>query len=158
MTSYITCFPLTAFRGRGSREQKANKANIWHQRARTEVSPRDEPWPRGERPRGPTTHTGRYAKRPPPPTVALLPLCKIPTGHRAAECGLTKKHAQKLQFSIGKNRIFFPETRDQKVTLLLCCNAIIFDIFLSCSKNFPRQQNVFLLVLIQDFLTFPACF
>lgn len=122
MTSYITCFPLTAFRGRGSREQKANKANIWHQRARTEVSPRDEPWPRGERPRGPTTHTGRYAKRPPPPTVALLPLCKIPTGQRAAECGLTKYMPRSYNF-----RSFFP-VRDQKVTLLQC-------------KNFPRQKT-----------------
>ena len=54
-----------------------------------------------------------------------------------------------LGFSIGKNKIFFPETRDQKVTLLLCCSAIIFIFFLSCSKNFPRQLNVFLLVLIR---------
>ena len=132
MTSYITCFPLTAFRGRGSREQKANKANIWHQRARTEVSPRDEPWPRGERPRGPTTHTGRYAKRSPPPTVALLPLCKIPTGQRAAECGLTKYMPRSYNF-----RSFFP-VRDQKVTLLQ-------------RKNFPRQKNVVLPILILVF-------
>ena len=67
MTSSITCsFPpwhtRRQLRPRPKRpqqpqkqEQKANKANIWHQRARTEVSPRDEPWPHGERPRGPTT-------------------------------------------------------------------------------------------------------
>ena len=132
MTSYITCFPLTAFRGRGSREQKANKANIWHQRARTEVSPRDEPWPRGERPRGPTTHTGRYAKRPPPPTVALLPLCKIPTGQRAAECGLTKYMPRSYNF-----RSFFPVQRSEG--------------YATATQKLSQEQNVVLLILILVF-------
>ena len=131
MTSYITCFPLTAFRGRGSREQKANKANIWHQRARTEVSPRDEPWPRGERPRGPTTHTGRYAKRSPLPAVALLPLCKVSTGQRAAECGLTKYMPRSCNF-----RSFFSGERSEG--------------YATATQNFPAK-NVILLILILVF-------
>ena len=133
MTSYITCFPLTAFRGRGSREQKANKANIWHQRARTEVSPRDEPWPRGERPRGPTTHTGRYAKRPPPPTVALLPLCKIPTGQRAAECGSTKYMPRSYNF-----RSFFSGERSEGYAT---GNAKIFSGKMSVFTDFEQFFN-----------------
>ena len=45
-----------------------------------------------------------------------------------------------LGFSIGKNKIFFPETRDQKVTLLLCCSAIIF-IFFELQQEFSQATK-----------------